>query len=96
MAYLYISEVSSGVRMPPRAGFVVSGKVGNSVVRHRVTRRLRPLVRERLGALPGGSLLVIRALPSAGDVTSDDLARDLDRAMAGATRPVRGSERVAR
>ncbi len=65
----------------PRAGFVVSGKVGNSVVRHRVTRRLRPLVRERLGELPPGTRLVVRALPAAAGAASADLAADLSSAL---------------
>ena len=35
-----------------RAGFVVGKAVGNSVVRHRVTRRLRAVVRDELHRLP--------------------------------------------
>ncbi|HEY7595786.1 MAG TPA: ribonuclease P protein component, partial [Actinophytocola sp.] len=46
-----------------RVGFVVSKAVGNSVVRHRVTRRLRHLVRERIGTVAPGCTLVVRALP---------------------------------
>ena len=37
---------------PARAGLVVSGKVGNSVVRHRVSRRLRAQLRPLLAELP--------------------------------------------
>jgi ribonuclease P protein component len=65
----------------PRAGFVVSKAVGNAVIRHRVQRRLRHLVRERLAWLPPGSLVVVRALPGAGDADYDQLARDLDAAL---------------
>lgn len=64
-----------------RAGFVVSKAVGNAVVRNRVKRRLRHLVRERLSQLPAGSLVVVRALPGAGDAGLDELARDLDAAL---------------
>lgn len=64
-----------------RAGFVVSKAVGNSVVRHRVTRRLRHLVVDRLGTVPDGSSLVIRALPPAAEATSAELAADLDAAL---------------
>ena len=71
---------------PARAGFVVSGKVGNSVVRHRITRRLRPLVRERLIALPAGTDLVVRALPAATAASSASLAADLDAGLAGGLR----------
>ncbi|MFF4099903.1 ribonuclease P protein component [Streptomyces sp. NPDC001903] len=64
-----------------RAGFVVSKAVGGAVVRNRVKRRLRHLVRERLSRLPAGSLVVVRALPGAGDAGADELARDLDAAL---------------
>lgn len=64
-----------------RAGFVVSKAVGNSVVRHRVTRRLRHLVSARLGTLPPGSSLVVRALPPAADASSAELGSDLDASL---------------
>ncbi|WP_084628391.1 ribonuclease P protein component [Amycolatopsis nigrescens] len=64
-----------------RAGFVVSKAVGNSVVRHRVTRRLRHLVADRLGTLPAGSSLVVRALPPASGASSSELGSDLDAAL---------------
>lgn len=70
----------------PRAGFVVSKKVGNSVVRHRVTRRLRPLVRTHLQDLPDGTDLVVRALPAAADASSTRLSTDLTSALRGAAR----------
>lgn len=63
---------------PPLVGFVVSRSVGGSVVRHRVQRRLRHLVRERLGRLAPGTLLVIRALPPSATAAGSDLAVDLD------------------
>lgn len=55
----------------------MSGKIGGSVVRHRLTRQLRPLVRERLGDLPAGTDLVIRALPAAVGSATPDLGSDL-------------------
>jgi ribonuclease P protein component len=64
-----------------RAGFVVSKAVGNSVVRHRVARRLRHLVSARLGTMPPGSSLVVRALPSAATASSAELGADLDAAL---------------
>jgi ribonuclease P protein component len=75
---------------PPRAGFVVSKAVGNAVVRNRVQRRLRHLMRDRLTRLPAGSLVVVRALPGAGDAAYDQLARELDAALerlVGGVRP---------
>ncbi|NKQ53295.1 ribonuclease P protein component [Amycolatopsis sp. K13G38] len=67
--------------VPARAGFVVSKAVGNSVVRHRVSRRLRHLVAARLGTVPAGSSLVIRALPPAAKASSAELGADLDVAL---------------
>ncbi|MQA08471.1 MAG: ribonuclease P protein component [Pseudonocardiaceae bacterium] len=64
-----------------RAGFVVSKAVGNSVVRHRVVRRLRHLVATRLGTLEAGSTLVVRALPQAANASSAELGADLDGAL---------------
>ncbi|WP_097329386.1 ribonuclease P protein component [Paractinoplanes atraurantiacus] len=72
-----------------RAGFVVSKAVGNAVVRNKVRRRLRHLVRHRLDDLPGGSTLVVRALPPSAEASFDTLADDLDGALAAARRPRR-------
>ncbi|MDQ8707704.1 ribonuclease P protein component [Streptomyces sp. LHD-70] len=71
-----------GESVPPtRAGFVVSKAVGVAVIRNKVKRRLRHLMRERLALLPPGSLVVVRALPGAGDADHAQLARDLDVAL---------------
>ncbi|HEY2221334.1 ribonuclease P protein component [Actinomycetospora sp.] len=64
-----------------RAGFVVGRTVGGSVERHRVTRRLRHLVGERLAGLPDGTALVVRAHPPAAGSTSAELGADLDAAL---------------
>lgn len=73
---------ASGESAPPtRAGFVVSKAVGGAVVRNQVKRRLRHLMRERLSELRPGSLVVVRALPGAGDADHAQLARDLDAAL---------------
>jgi ribonuclease P protein component len=64
----------------------VSKAVGNSVVRHAVTRRLRHVVRPRLTGLPSGSRLVVRALPAAATASSAELTSDLDAALERALR----------
>lgn len=64
-----------------RAGFVVGRSVGNSVVRHRVTRRLRAAVREELDRLPPTADLVVRARPEAATADSADLRSDLRRGL---------------
>jgi ribonuclease P protein component len=74
----------------PHVGFVVAKSVGNAVVRNRVKRRLRAQMTHRIDQLPRGGRLVVRALPPAADLASDALARDLDRALAGAARRARG------
>jgi ribonuclease P protein component len=66
-------ETASG----PRAGFVVGRTVGNSVVRHRVTRQLRAVVLGELDRLPPTADLVVRARPEAAEAGSDRLRRDL-------------------
>ncbi|MBV9163493.1 MAG: ribonuclease P protein component [Pseudonocardiales bacterium] len=66
---------------PKKVGFVVGRTVGGSVVRHRVQRRLRHLMRERLAALPAGALVVVRALPASAGASSAALGEDLDGAL---------------
>jgi ribonuclease P protein component len=64
-----------------RAGFVVGKAVGNSVVRHRVTRRLRAVLRDELHRLPASADLVVRARPEAASADSAGLRRDLAAAL---------------
>ncbi|MDS0133075.1 MULTISPECIES: ribonuclease P protein component [unclassified Amycolatopsis] len=75
------SEAADALPSAARAGFVVSKAVGNSVVRHRVSRRLRHLVSARLGTLPAGTALVVRALPPSSTASSAELGSDLDAAL---------------
>jgi ribonuclease P protein component len=72
--HLLVRRDDSG---PPLVGFIVNKKVGSAVVRNRVRRRLRHLMRGYLGSLPGGSLLVLRAAPSAAAAGQADLAADV-------------------
>ena len=81
-ATLVAHYLASAEAAPARVGFVVGRAVGNSVVRHRTSRQLRHLVRDRLDRLPAGSLLVVRALPPAAAADSATLGRDLDAALA--------------
>lgn len=81
VVHLDVRSTSDPEAGPSRAGFVVSRAVGNAVTRNLVVRRLRHLVRDRLDALPPGSRLVVRALPSAAGRSSEVLASDLDDAL---------------
>jgi ribonuclease P protein component len=67
---------------PARVGFVVSRGVGPAVVRNQVKRRLRHVACERVGVLPSGTLVVVRANPAAAQRSSAQLAGDLDRVLA--------------
>ncbi|GAA2757375.1 ribonuclease P protein component [Actinopolymorpha rutila] len=60
---------------------MVSRAVGNAVVRNTVRRRLRHLLRDRVAGLSPGTLLVVRALPSAAEASSQRLGGDLDAAL---------------
>lgn len=71
---------SSGVDRP-RAGFIVGRTVGGSVVRSRVTRRLRHILAGMLDDLPPGTGVVVRALPRSADADSQRLASDVSRAL---------------
>lgn len=78
-----VDKATSGLdgQAPVRVGFVVSRAVGPAVTRNRVKRRLRHLVRERLGGLPAGASLVVRAQPAAAQASYRDLGEALDRCL---------------
>lgn len=67
-------------RTPPQVGLVVSRSVGNSVIRHRVSRRIRGAVSPLLSTMPAGTRVVVRALPGAS--TDASLARDVAEGVA--------------
>ncbi|HWV40205.1 ribonuclease P protein component [Pseudorhodoplanes sp.] len=67
----------------PRVGFTVSRKVGNSVERNRVRRRLREVVRlKSMDALRAGHDYVLVGRRAALTAAFSDLAADYDRALA--------------
>lgn len=66
---------------PVRAAFAVSKAVGDSVVRHRVVRRLRAVAVPLLDRLPAGTDVVVRAMPEAATASSAQLSADLTRAL---------------
>lgn len=70
----------------PHIGFVVSKGVGGAVVRNRVRRRLRGAVLEHQARIPGGTDVVVRALPPAAEATYARLAEDLRSALGSALR----------
>ena len=60
VGYLYISPVTN--QESPKCGLIVNKSIGGSVARHKLARKLRHAVVPQIAKLPGGSLLVIRAL----------------------------------
>lgn len=62
----------------PLVGLIVGKAVGNSVVRHRVSRRLRGAMARVVAELPAGCHVVLRALAGAAD--DHDLSQDAVRA----------------
>ena len=56
--------------------FSVSKKVGNSVVRHKITRQLRQIVAQNLALVPVGSQIVVRALPQVTDQSYSQLTAE--------------------
>ncbi|OFM04364.1 ribonuclease P protein component [Corynebacterium sp. HMSC08C04] len=65
----------------PRFGLVVSKAVGNAVVRHRTSRRLRHVCRSLFPDLPPTADLVIRALPASATASSEQLEKDIRKAL---------------
>ena len=78
---VHVQIGESGAATPARAAFAVSKAVGDSVTRHRVVRRLRGLMPPLLDRLPGGSDVVVRAMPEAATASSAQLRDDLTRAL---------------
>jgi len=56
-------------------GLIVSKVVGNSVVRHKVSRHIRNVVKEILETIPGNIQIVIRALPKVTEIEFSELSK---------------------
>jgi ribonuclease P protein component len=76
-----VLHVSTDREGTAQVGIVVGRGVGGSVIRHRVARRLRAQMAERLSRLPDGTCVVARARPSAASAASGELGGELDSAL---------------
>ena len=75
---------SSDVRVGgPRFGLVVSKAVGDSVTRHRVSRRLRHIAGGLLDEAGDDLMVVIRANPASAGASHADLVRECIDGRAG-------------
>lgn len=83
VVYLWEHNAEAGIARwgGPRFGFIVSKAVGNAVVRHRTSRRLRHVCAALTAQLPDRFDVVVRALPAAAKATSEELMRDVQRAL---------------
>jgi ribonuclease P protein component len=68
-----VMYVLTGESGPNRYGFSVSKKVGNSVVRHRITRLLRESVRKNDALISEGNRIIIVARRDVKDKNFDDV-----------------------
>lgn len=68
-----VMYVKTGESGPNRYGFSVSKKVGNSVVRHRITRLLRESVRKNDALVKEGNRIVIVARGSVREKNFEDV-----------------------
>lgn len=78
----FILSALSRPEAPTRVGLSVGKAVGNSVIRHSVSRKLRHVARPHLDELPAGTQVVLRALPAAASASSEALDADLSEALA--------------
>ena len=83
---------SSDVRVGgPRFGLVVSKAVGDSVTRHRVSRRLRHIAAELVDESGDDLMVVIRANPASAGASHEELVRDMRTGLSAASSRARGS-----
>lgn len=78
---LLVLFVAKGDSMESKVAFAVGKIVGNSVVRHKITRRLRHILSQELPNFPAGCHIVVRALPDAANASFDQLKENLEFAL---------------
>lgn len=85
VVHLHIPETEPGTAPVtvggPRFGLVVSKAVGNAVARHSTARKLRHICLKLAAELPKNAGVVIRALPASATADSEQLARDVRKAV---------------
>jgi ribonuclease P protein component len=80
-AKLVVLHVAQSTDKDTKVAFAVGKNVGNSVIRHRVTRQLRHAISPLLSNFPTGSHVVVRALPGASQADFAQLSENLEFAL---------------
>lgn len=88
---LHVLRGTDGDTPAPLVGLVVSKAVGSAVARHRVSRKLRHVMRRLLGELRAGDRVVIRAKPGSHTALSARLEEELREALRRTEHRVRAS-----
>lgn len=81
-AKFLVFHIAQGSTKDSRFAFAVGKNVGNSVIRHKITRRLRHLVISNYSKFPTGSDVVVRALPGIETASHQELQDNFDFALA--------------
>lgn len=81
-AKLVVLHVAQSSSEHTKLAFAVGKNVGNSVVRHKVTRQLRHAIAPLIANFPAGSHVVVRALPEASQASFHQLSENLKFAIA--------------
>jgi len=81
---LIVLHVAREMSQTTKVAFAVGKSVGNSVVRHLITRRLRHIVAHELTELPAGCFVVVRALPGTATASFAELEENMGFALAKA------------
>jgi ribonuclease P protein component len=89
---VHANSTDARAGQPPRVGFVVSKAVGNAVVRNRTKRILRALMSARLGQLPDGVDVVVRANTDLPGTPTSTVGHELDKLLAMVLRRVASQE----
>lgn len=89
---VHANSTDARAGQPPRVGFVVSKAVGNAVVRNRTKRILRALMSARMGQLPDGVDVVVRANADLLGTPTSTVAQELDKLLAVVLRRVASQE----
>ena len=89
---VHANSTDARAGQPSRVGFVVSKAVGNAVVRNRTKRILRALMSSRMGQLPDGVDVVVRANADLPGTPASTVGQELDKLLATVLRRVTSQE----